>query len=243
MSQWQHKFPAPGTVDNPTVVRVTGGGINIPSHVNLSNYVIVVEHGSINFNGKGQELDNVDLVADNGSINLNKVQAHNSSIFASHTINMNGQARFSGSTIVANGSGDINFDGATATTNESDFLTVISPGNITFNGSSDTRGEFLTAKNFTFNGHSTLYGSIEAKQNITFNGNGTVIGIATPVVNPTPSVTIDNITVVEGDVGTKIAEFNVTLSSPSDVAVTVDYGTEDVTRHCRGQTMGQPTVR
>ena len=228
-SQWQHKFPAPGTPDHPTVVKVIGGGLNIPSHVDLSNYVIIVEHGNINFNGSGHDLDNVVLVAQNGSINLSKVSAHNSSVFASKTINMNGQARFSGESLVANGHGNITFDGATATTEESDFLTVISAGNITFNGSSDTRGEFLTAKDFTFNGHSTLYGSIGAKKNITFNGNGTVIGIAPPVVYPTPDVSIEDITIVEGDVGTKIAQFSVTLSNPSQEAVTIDYATQDLT--------------
>ncbi|NJO96443.1 MAG: hypothetical protein HC764_10810 [Pleurocapsa sp. CRU_1_2] len=229
LNQWQQKFPAPGTAENPTVVRITGEGLNIPSNVDLSNYVIIVEQGGINFNGSGHNLYNVVLVAENGNINLGNVKAHNSNIFASNTINMNGGARFSGKSLIANGQGNITFDGATATTGESDFLTVISTGNITFNGSSDTRGEFLTAKDFTFNGHSTLYGSIGAKKNITFNGNGTVIGISTPDVNPTPEITIDDITVVEGDMGTKIAQFNVTLSNPSNVAVTVDYGTEDVT--------------
>ncbi|NJN09470.1 MAG: PKD domain-containing protein [Richelia sp. RM2_1_2] len=40
---WNNKFPAPGTASNPRVVRVTGGGLNIPDNINISNYVITVE--------------------------------------------------------------------------------------------------------------------------------------------------------------------------------------------------------
>ncbi|BBD70727.1 hypothetical protein NIES4072_70930 [Nostoc commune NIES-4072] len=58
-SDWSQKFPAAGTVNNPTVVRVIGGGLNIPANVNLSNYVITVEQGDINFNGNNYNLNNV----------------------------------------------------------------------------------------------------------------------------------------------------------------------------------------
>lgn len=71
--QWTSKFPSPGTLDNPTVVRVTGGGLSIPNKVDLSNYVITVENGNINFNGNQHNFENVVLIAENGNINLSKI--------------------------------------------------------------------------------------------------------------------------------------------------------------------------
>ncbi len=47
---------------------------------------------------------------------------------------------------MANGAGDINFNGATTTTTTTSNLEVISQGNITYNGASNTRGAFLSAK-------------------------------------------------------------------------------------------------
>ncbi|OUL33998.1 putative Ig domain-containing protein [Nostoc sp. 106C] len=179
-NDWSKKFPPPGTASNPTVVRVTGGGLNIPANVTLNNYVITVEQGDINFNGNGHNFNNVVLVANNGNINLSNVQARDLSVFASGSINMNGGARFAGSSLLANGSnnGNITFNGATSSTNTNDNLKVISQGDITYNGASNTRGLFLSVKNFTFNGSSTLYGSISAKGNIIFNGKATVIAVA-----------------------------------------------------------------
>ena len=223
LNQWQQKFPAPGTIDNPTVVRISRDGLNIPSNVDLSNYVIIVEQGDINFNGSGHDLDNVVLVAENGNINLGNVKADDSRIFASNTINMNGGARFSGQSLIANGRGNITFDGATATVEDTDFLTVVSAGDITFNGASATRGQFLTANNFTFNGHSTLYGSIGAKHDITFNGNAEVIA-----TDP-PSISVNNLTIIEGDDGTKSALVTVNLSQGSIFSTELDYITEDDT--------------
>ncbi|MGK7897583.1 MAG: PA14 domain-containing protein, partial [Xenococcus sp. (in: cyanobacteria)] len=221
--QWNNKFPYSGEIDNPTVVRVTHGGLNIPSNVDLRNYVIIVEQGDINFNGRGQKLENVVLVAENGNINLGKVQGTDSTILASQGINMNGQARFGGNSLIANGQGNITFDGATTTVAETDNLTVISAGNITFNGAADTRGQFLTAKNFTFNGHSTLYGSIAAKKNIIFNGQAEVIA------TPKPQVSIDDITVIEGDNGTKSALVTIRLSQESIFSTKLDFETLDGT--------------
>ncbi|VEP17781.1 Outer membrane adhesin like proteiin (fragment) [Hyella patelloides LEGE 07179] len=175
VSDWQNYFPATGTFAQPTVVRITSGNLNIPSNVALSNYVIILDNGSINFNGSGHTLDDTALILNNGSINLASVQSRNLSILASGSINMNGGARFAGDTLIASGNsnGQINFNGATVN-NEPSYLTVISQGNITFNGSSTTIGEFLTRKNFTFNGSSHLIGSIQAQGNITINGRATI---------------------------------------------------------------------
>ena len=176
-SDWTRKFPAPGTVTRPTVVRVTGGGLNIPANVTLSNTIIMVDQGDINFNGSGHSFSNVAIVAGNGNINLNNLRATDLSVFASGSINMNGSARFGGFTLLANGNrnGSITFNGATTAIDPTQNLKVVAQGDILYNGATDTRGAFLTAKNFTFNGKSTLLGTIGAKGNILFNSNATVI--------------------------------------------------------------------
>jgi hypothetical protein len=66
-NQWNANFPPGGTSTVPTVVRIASGGLNIPANVQLNNYVIIVENGSINFNGSNQILNNVVLVANNGA--------------------------------------------------------------------------------------------------------------------------------------------------------------------------------
>ncbi|WP_390847153.1 beta strand repeat-containing protein [Anabaena cylindrica] len=176
-NDWAAKFPPPGTATNPTVVRVTGGGLNVPSGITISNYVIIVEQGDINFNGNGHNFNNVVLVSNNGNINLSNLQAQNLSVFASGSINMNGGARFAGSTLMANNSGNITFNGATTTTDAASNLQVISSGDITYNGAANTRGTFQAVKNFNYNSSSTLFGTIEVKGNITFNSAATVIAV------------------------------------------------------------------
>ena len=176
-ADWTRKFPAAGTAARPTVVRVTGGGLTIPANVTLSNTVILVDQGDVNFNGSGHSFSNVAIVAGNGTLNLNNLRATDLSAFAAGSISMNGSARFGGFTLLANGNrnGSITFNGATSAIDPTQNLKVIAQGDITFNGAADTRGAFLTAKNFTFNGKSTLLGTIGAKGNILFNCNATVI--------------------------------------------------------------------
>ncbi|MGF1676241.1 MAG: PKD domain-containing protein, partial [Rivularia sp. (in: cyanobacteria)] len=174
---WANKFPAPGTASNPRVVRVTGGGLNIPDNINISNYVITVDNGDINFNGSNHNFNNVVLISNNGNINLSGVRATNLSVFASGSINMNSQARFTGSTMLATGStnGSINFNGATTSINGSDNLQVVSAGRIAFNAALNSRGSISSVGDFTFNNNSTLYGTIAAKGNITFNNGANVV--------------------------------------------------------------------
>ncbi|MGK7884827.1 MAG: putative Ig domain-containing protein, partial [Crocosphaera sp.] len=192
-NEWYQKFPGGGTSDNPSVIRVTNGGLTVPDQVTLSHTIIIVEQGTINFNGNGHELDNVMLVAENGNINLAQVQGTDLAVFASGTINTNGGSKFGGQSVLANNTGDINFNGATKTITEADFLRVVSAGSITYNSSSNTRGEFLSRQNFTFNSSSTLVGSIGAKGNIIFNNGATVIGISSNTdVNIPPTITLDN---------------------------------------------------
>ena len=56
----------------------------------------------------------------------------------------------------------------------------------------------------------------------------TPTGPTAPIV-VTPALSVGDVTVTEGDAGTKDATFNVTLSAASTDPVTVDYATEDVT--------------
>jgi fibro-slime domain-containing protein/RHS repeat-associated protein len=173
-TQWAQKFPPAGTTSQPRVVTVTGGGLNIPGNVNLNNYVIIVNSGDINFNGSGN-LSNVTLVTNNGNINLNSVQSDNLSALASGTINHHSSAKFGGSSLLANGTGNITFNGATKGITAIDNLRVISAGNLTFNGSAVTRGSFISQGTFTANGNAQIHGTVSSKQNIIFNGSSTII--------------------------------------------------------------------
>ena len=69
-------------------------------------------------------------------------------------------------------------------------MRVISQGDITYNSTADTRGEFISGKNFTANSNSTIIGGIDAKGNIIFNGQVTVIGANTTdnVSNQAPEI-------------------------------------------------------
>lgn len=181
LSDWNSIFPPGGTLGSPNVVRVSGGGLNIPDGVTIENTVIIVENGDINFNGNGQKLKNVVLVADNGSINLANVEATDVTVLAERSINMNGGARFGGNSLLANGdTNGLNFNGATTTTTDKELLTVISQGRITFNASSNTRAEFLGVGDFSYNGQAELVGSIKTKSNVFFNNFATITGISQP---------------------------------------------------------------
>jgi hypothetical protein len=46
-SQWAAKFPPGGTSAVPKVVKISQGGLNIPTGVSLNNYIIIVEQGNI----------------------------------------------------------------------------------------------------------------------------------------------------------------------------------------------------
>ncbi|MGB7412867.1 MAG: cadherin domain-containing protein, partial [Thermosynechococcaceae cyanobacterium] len=173
---WNRNFPGGGTATNPSVIEVQSNGLNIPSGVNLQNTVIILNQGTINFNGSNHQLNNVTLMTRNGGVNLNNVQANNLTVLSSGSINMNSGARFGGNSLIATGSNrSVIFNGATSTTDASSHLTVISQRDISFNGNLDTRGTFQAARNVTLNGRSSVIGSIVAEGDIRFNGEATVI--------------------------------------------------------------------
>jgi large repetitive protein len=187
-SQWTNNFPPGGTTTNPKVIRVTGGGLTIPNQVTLSNTILLVENGDINFNGSGHQLNNVTLVTYNGGINLANAVGNNVTVMSSRQINMNSSAVFGGRSLLAS-QDSVTFNGAATATG--DRLKVISQGDITFNGKSGTRAQFLAAGNFTFNGNSTLVGRINAKGNITFNGRASVISASdAPIVGANKTIVV-----------------------------------------------------
>jgi hypothetical protein len=104
-AQWLQKFPAGGTLTQPKVVLVTGGTLTIPANTIISNTVIILESGNLTLTASGgQTLNNVMLITNTGNVNLNKISSTNLSVFAATSLTMAGAARFSGSTVLANGS-------------------------------------------------------------------------------------------------------------------------------------------
>ncbi len=62
-----------------------------------------------------------------------------------------------------------------------------------------------------------------------FDSGASSVFVAFPAstTSPTPSISISDTTLVEGDAGTSTAEFEISLSNPSDVTIQVDYATVD----------------
>jgi RHS repeat-associated protein len=183
---WKKYFPTGGTVDAPTIVKVPGN-LTIPDGVKLENTVLLLDKGDIKFNGKGQQFNNVVLVAHQGNVNLARIQATDLTVLASGSITMNREARFGGNTLLANGSSNgIIFNGATFTVTSSDFLKVVSQGRITYNADSATRGQFISQGDFSYNSTAELVGSIATKRNIYFNSRATVTAVTPQVIDTTP---------------------------------------------------------
>lgn len=196
MTDWQASFPNGASATTPTLIRVVNGGLNIPDGVTLENAIVLVEQGDINFNGSGHRLKNVTIVAENGSVNLGNIQTQDVTILASRSIQMNSAARFAGKTLIANGdTNGITFNGATTSNSDTDALTVISQGRLTFNASADTRGAFFSRGDFSFNSAVELVGVIQTKGDLFFNASGSVrsfIPGETPIVDPIDNGPIDN---------------------------------------------------
>ncbi|NEQ48279.1 MAG: DUF4347 domain-containing protein [Leptolyngbya sp. SIOISBB] len=187
-TDWQNNFPPGGTTQNPAVIRITSNGLTIPNQVSLSNTILLLENGDINFNGGGHQLNNVTLVAYNGGVNLSNASGSNLTVMASRQINMNGSVQFAGQSLLASRN-PITFNGTT--TSNTDLLKVISQGNITFNGSSETRAQFLAGGDFFFNSTATLYGRVQAKGNITFNQQATVFAANdSPIVGANKTIVV-----------------------------------------------------
>jgi large repetitive protein len=172
-ADWTSKFPPAGTTSNPTVVRVINGNFNLPSNINLNNYIIIVENGNIDLNQGNSTLNNVTFIANNGNINLNNVTASNLKLSASGDINFAGNTNLNGnSTINSNGNTNIN-----GNTTGNATIKIVAQGNVDVSGNSTLKGQILSKKEVTLSGKTTLVGGIDALGNITLSGNVTVTAI------------------------------------------------------------------
>jgi membrane-associated phospholipid phosphatase len=184
--QWQQLFPAGGTTTQPRVIRVTGGDLNIPTGVNLSNSIIIVENGDIDLRGSNQQFNNVTLVTKNGDVLLGNVQANNLTVLSAGELFTSDNAKFNGNTLLATKEGDITFKGATSNLNSSQNLQVIAHGEINYSSNQVTRGQFFSSDDFVGNGNITLYGSISSQRSVFLKGNTTIFAVPTATVDVTP---------------------------------------------------------
>jgi hypothetical protein len=98
-----------------------------------------------------------------------------------------------------------------------------------------TAGQLSTTVNVTVNGDTTFEANEFFLVNLTSPTNATISdGQATGVINnddaqPTISLSINDVSVTEGNAGTSAAGFTVTLSNASSQTVTVNYATADGT--------------
>jgi Bacterial Ig-like domain/FG-GAP-like repeat/PAP2 superfamily/LVIVD repeat len=225
-SKWQQNFPAGGSATQPRVIKVTGGGLNIPTGISLSNSIIIVENGDINLQNGTQQFNNVTLVTKNGNILLGNVQAKNLTVLSSRDVSTQDNAKFDGNTLLANQHGNIVFRGATSNLNASQNLQVISHGEIRYQSSQATKGQFLSTWDFVARGSTNLFGTISSQHDIFLNGNTTITAIPTADITP-PIITVSlindsgssNTDFITKDAGIKgqvtdpsgIAEFKVQL--------------------------------
>ncbi len=172
-ADWNTKFPPAGTATNPTVVRIINGNLDLPANINLSNYILIVENGNINFSQGNPVLNNVKLIANNGNINLNSTTGTNLSLSASGNINITGNTKLGGTSIL-NSNGNITTNGGLSMVNTTATVKMIAQGDLNVNGNTSLKGQLFAKKNVTINGQTTLVGSIDALLNVSIGGNSTI---------------------------------------------------------------------
>jgi hypothetical protein len=154
-------------------VRIINGSLNLPANINLSNYIIIVENGSINFIQGNPVINNVTLIANNGNINLKSVKATALSLSASGNIKFSGSNQLTGNTII-NSNGNTQFEGSNAMTNTTSQVKVVAQGNIEISGNTSLKGQLWTKKDFAASGSTTIVGAITAMDNVNISGNTTI---------------------------------------------------------------------
>ena len=104
-------------------------------------------------------------------------------------------------------------------------------GTLTFNPGDTTRTiTVLVNGDTTFESNETFVVDLSSASNATIadgQGQGTITN--DDAAPPVPAITIDNVSVAEGDSGTKTVDFTVSLSTTSTQTITVDYATADGT--------------
>ena len=231
VQDWNNKFPQGGTPEEPTYVKVTGSKLDIPSNLNLSNYVIVVEKGDISFKSNSNDLNNVLLQTENGKIDANGLNANNTALLASKNIAIKGQTQFTGDNLIANAQGKVEFSSRVTTPGDTDNLSVFAADDLEFRSLSEVNGQLLTADDLIVRSQATFRGLLGAKGDITLNSPVSVYGTNKEIESPEITATIDSITVDEGNEGDEatVATLNLSLSGESASFLSVDYGTSDDT--------------
>jgi Subtilase family len=154
---------------NPTRIQeISPYGLNFSGEDFLSDRMIIVENGDINFNTP-VALKNVTLIAKNGTVNLGDLQGENVQVWAAHSIHMNQGARFAGDNLLVTGQGDVIWNGATQTMEEGDLVKIIASGNIFWNSTATTRAELWASGNFIANQASEVQGSVYVQGDIILN--------------------------------------------------------------------------
>jgi PKD repeat protein len=172
---WNSKFPPAGTSTNPTVVKIVNGSLNLPANINLSNYIIIVENGNINFSQGNPVMNNVTLIANAGTINLKSVKGTSLSLCASGDINFSGSNQLTGNNII-NSTGNAHFEGDISMTNTASQVKIVAQGNIEISGNTSLKGQLWTKKDFAASGSTTIVGAITAIDNVNISGNSTITG-------------------------------------------------------------------
>jgi hypothetical protein len=188
-ARWQQNFPIGGTISQPRVITVTGGDLNIPTGISLSNCIIIVQNGDIDLQNGTQQFDNVTLVTKNGDILLGNVRSKNLTVLSAGEVSTANNSRFDGNTLLTSKNGDISFRGATTNLNASQNLQVIAHGEIDYRSDVATRGQFLSTGDFVANGNTDLYGTISSQKSVFLNGNTTITAVTTADITP-PSITV-----------------------------------------------------
>ena len=173
-ADWNTKFPAAGTATNPTVVRIINGDLNLPANINLSNYILIVENGNINFSQGNPVLTNVKLIANAGNINLNSTTSTNLSLSASGNINITGNTSLGG-TGTFNSNGNITTNGGLSMVNSTATVKMVAQGDLSINGNTSLKGQLFAKKNITVNGQTKIVGSLDALLNVSIGGNTTIL--------------------------------------------------------------------
>ncbi|WP_219892241.1 PKD domain-containing protein [Chamaesiphon polymorphus] len=173
-ADWTTKFPAAGTASNPTVVRIINGDLNLPANINLSNYILIVENGNINFSQGNPVLNNVKLIANAGKIDLNSNTATNLSLSASGNINITGNTKLGGTSIISS-NGNITTNGGLSMASSTATVRMVAQGDFSVSGNTSLKGQLFAKKNITINGQTTIVGSIDALLNLSIGGNTTIV--------------------------------------------------------------------
>lgn len=123
----------------------------------------------------------------------------------------------------------------TVTATSSNTALTVSPASTTFNSSS------LASTNFTVGLVSGLVVGSAYSASITFAGGGaTVVVPVSGTVTAAPNLSINDVTLLEGNSGTTTASFTVTLSAPAPAGgVTFDIATADGTATAGSDYLGQ----